>query len=247
MALNYRHLIKSAFHKFGLDLIRNKTNTPDKMLLGLKTRPIRTVIDVGANTGQFAQMISQFFPKATLHCFEPLPGPFSQLEEWSRSQHGRVMAYNLAIGESDAEVEMYLHKNHTPSSSLLPTTKLIERYYPFTKEQSRVMVRQTTLDSALVQANLTSEILIKLDVQGYENRVIHGGKKIFSEAAACILEVGLDGFYEGQAQFSELLVMLSDFGYQYIGNLDQVYAEDGHCIYFDAVFCQPNNQIRVLS
>lgn len=242
MTLNYRQLIKAGLKRIGFDLVRIKNN-PRQTLLGLKTRPIQTIIDVGANTGQFAQMISQFFPNAALHCFEPLPGPFAQLEEWSKSQHGRVIPYNLALGDSDAEVEMYLHSDHTPSSSLLPTTKLNEQYYPFTKEQSLVAVRQTTLDAALAtaQASWAPEILIKLDVQGYENRVIAGGSKVFSEASACILEVCLDGLYEEQARFPDLLMMLGNFGYQYVGNLDQVYADDGHCIYFDAVFIKQAN------
>jgi len=30
--------------------------------------------------------------------------------------------------------------------------------------------------------------------------------------------------------------MLYDLGYKYAGNLNQIYAEDGHVIYADAVF-----------
>lgn len=237
MRLNYRQLIKTGLHRTGFDLVRIKNN-PNQTLLGLKTRPIRTIIDVGANTGQFAQMISRFFPNAALHCFEPLPGPFAQLEKWAKSQHGRVVVYNLAIGDCDIETEMYLHKNHTPSSSFLPTTRLNEQYYPFTKEQNRIMVMQKKLDTALekAQASFASEVLIKLDVQGYENRVITGGNKVFSEASACIVEVCLDRLYEDQARFPELLMMLSNFGYRYVGNLNQAYAADGHVVYLDAIF-----------
>ena len=76
----------------------------------------------------------------------------------------------------------------------------------------------------------------KLDVQGYEDRVIAGGSKIFATATACILEVCLDSLYEGQAGFLKLLTMLDALGYRYVGNLDQAYGEDGHCIFLDAVF-----------
>ena len=233
-----KRLVRAGLGLAGFDLVRLKNN-PGRTLLGLRSLPIRTVIDVGANTGQFARKISVFFPNAKIYCFEPLPGPFAELEAWSKTQQqGRVAPFNLAIGDKQGEVEMFLHEEHTPSSSLLATTTLTERYYPFTKGQKRISVRQTTLDAALAETRreLSSQILIKLDVQGYEDRVIAGGSGLFSAASACLVEVGLDMLYEGQADIKKLLTMLDALGYRYAGNLDQTYGEDGHCIYLDAVF-----------
>jgi len=233
----FKRLIKAGFNQAGFDVVRRK-NSPAQTLLGLQSRSIRTVIDVGANTGQFARKISGFFPNAKLYCFEPLPEPFDALSVWAKTQQGRVVPFNLAIGDKEGEVEMFLHEDHTPSSSLLATTKLNEQYYPFTKGQKRISVKKTTLDAALdeVLAVLSPEVLIKLDVQGYEDRVIAGGCNTFANASACILEVCLDSLYEGQAGFLKLLTMLDALGYRYIGNLDQTYGEDGHCIFMDAVF-----------
>ena len=99
-----------------------------------------------------------------------------------------------------------------------------------------------TLDNALVHIidDLSPEILIKLDVQGYEDRVIKGGKKILKKAKALILEVNLDSLYQQQATFNEIIQMLDDLGYSYGGNFDQAYDNDGHVIYFDAVFLNQN-------
>jgi FkbM family methyltransferase len=235
--MNYKKLIKSGFHLFGLDVVRRK-NSPALTLLGLQSMSIRTIIDVGANTGQFAKKITEFFPTSKIYCFEPLPGPFGALSEWAATQGDRVVPFNLAIGDKEGEVEMFLHEDHTPSSSLLATTKLNEHYYPFMKGQQRISVRQMTLDEALAEmhAVLADDILIKLDVQGYEDRVIAGGREVLAKAKACILEVNVDSLYEGQADFMQLVTMLYDLGYRYVGNLDQAYAEDGHCIYLDSVF-----------
>ena len=82
----------------GFDILRSQ-NSPRQMLCGLKSLPIRTIIDVGSNTGQFANYISTVFPKAQIYCFEPLPEPYALLQRWARSQHGRVEAYNMAIGD----------------------------------------------------------------------------------------------------------------------------------------------------
>ncbi len=221
----------------GFDIIHWK-NSPSLSLLGLHKMKIRTIIDVGANTGQFAQSISQPFPSAKLYCFEPLPGPYSNLSEWADRQKGRVVAFNLALGDEEKEIDMFLHETHTPSSSILHTTKINDRQYPFTKKQSKICVRQTTLDSAFNSEDfeLEPDILIKVDVQGYENRVIAGGRSTFTAASACILEICIDHLYEGQADFEELFLMLRDLNYQYAGNLSQVYGDDGHCVYIDALF-----------
>jgi FkbM family methyltransferase len=241
-------LTKAGLNLAGIDLIR-LDNRPKHSLLGLKSKPFHTIIDVGANTGQFARYISDFFPNARLFCFEPLPEPFKALEAWSNTQNGRVTPFNVAVGDEEEESEMFLHKEHTPSSSLLATTSVTELCYPLTKEQQRITIKQTRLDTVLGQAlqGLTPDILIKLDVQGYENRVIAGGPAVFAQATACILEVNVDTLYEGQASFVELIKMLDALGYRYVGNLDQSYGKDGHCIFFEAVFLRTHETEKVKS
>lgn len=221
----------------GFDVIR-QNNNPKNTLLGLRQIPFHTVIDVGANTGQFARYVRGIYPNSRIFCFEPVPAPFAELEQWAASQNGTVIPFNLAVGESNGETEMFMHEEHVTSSSLLATTGFMEQCYPFTKEQKSIRIKQATLDSALEKfiPEIETDILIKIDVQGYESRVIAGGSNVFAKATACILEINLDALYEGQAEFLELLMMLDQRGYRYVGNFDQLYGNDGHCIFIDAVF-----------
>ncbi len=237
--------IRAGFRLAGYDVTRLHNN-PKYTLLGLRSIPFQTVIDVGANVGQFARYIQGLYADSKVYCFEPVPDSFAALERWAKTQNGRIVTFNLAVGDMEGEMEMILHQEHVTSSSMLATTELTERYYPLTKEQKPIAITQTTLDSVLgpVMGELDHEILIKLDVQGYENRVIAGGNRIFAKATACILEINLDRLYEGQAEFNELLIMLDALGYRYVGNFDQLYAKDGHCIYIDAVFLKKNVCMR---
>ena len=84
-----------------------------------------------------------------------------------------------------------------------------------------------------------------MDVQGFEDRVIRGGVEVIKKAVACIVEVSLDRFYLGQARFSDLVILMNDLGFDYAGNLEQVYASDGHVIYFDAVFINHSKNIFI--
>jgi FkbM family methyltransferase len=228
---------RNAFNLLGVDIQRARTS-PGNTLLGLRNRPIKSIIDIGANAGQFAQHISMFYPEARLYCFEPLADPFLSLKEWASTQAGRVEVFNLALGDTPGQVEMNYHADHSPSSSLLESTALTRNLYPVTIKQKSVAIKLARLDDVLGTrlAELQQDILIKMDVQGYEDRVIRGGEAVMSAAAACILEVCLDGLYAEQANFQDLLAMLYRLGFRYAGNLDQSYGEDGHVIYLDAVF-----------
>jgi FkbM family methyltransferase len=233
-----KQVIKQAFNRLGVDIIP-LNRQPTHTVLGLRSLPIRTVIDVGANKGQFARYIRPVFPQAQLYCFEPLPGPYQELKSYAEQQgRGLITTFNMALGEREGEVEMFLHTEHSPSSSLLATTELTTQLYPQTKRQEKVNVKLTTLDKVCQQlsAPLVKEILVKMDVQGYEDRVIQGGKDLLQEAKACLLEVSLNSLYATQPNFKELLMVLDGLGLDYAGNLSQVYAENGEVIYFDALF-----------
>jgi FkbM family methyltransferase len=232
-----QQLTKKVFNLMGVDIIR-LPKSPRYSLLGLRHLPIRSIIDVEANTGQFAREIITVFPQAHIYCFEPLTEPYEELRKWAEKQDGRVTVFNVALGDKVGNVEMLKHLEHSPSSSFLKTTDLCHSLFPHTQRQSSVLTRMTTLDEWLktLPNSLTPEILIKLDVQGYEDRVIRGGRETFNLTRACILEVNLDKLYEGQAEFNEIIELLYALGLEYAGNLDQIYADDGHVIYFDAVF-----------
>jgi len=231
-------ITKRIFNIFGCDIVKISKN-PNRSLLGIRNLPIRTIIDVGSHKGQFARHISSLFPEAHIYCFEPLPDPFKELQQWAEEQgRQKVKAFNFALGDREGTSEIFTHVQHTSSSSFLRTTKVCENLYPFTKEKISIPVNLTTLDKWTnnLTRPLVPEILIKLDVQGYEERVIRGGQKTFIGAKACILEVCLDDLYEDQSTFNNISLVLYDLGYHYAGNLNQNYSDDGHVIFIDAVF-----------
>lgn len=70
-----KNTIRRGVNRLGFDVIHLK-RSPKRTLLGLAGHHIASIIDVGANKGQFARMISDFFPRAELYCFEPLDEPY---------------------------------------------------------------------------------------------------------------------------------------------------------------------------
>jgi FkbM family methyltransferase len=232
-----RTVVKRLCHSFGFDVVRLR-NASNKPLAGLRQRPIGTVIDCGANAGQFAREISQVFPEAALYCFEPLQQPFEALSVWAATQRGRVKCFQVALGERNGEALMHSHTEHSPSSSLLATTQHEESTFPQTRAQADIHVPVTTLDEALVDDlhAMRPQILLKLDVQGYEDRVLRGAARILPRVHACMLEVGVDPLYVAQAAFKDIVTLLDQFGLTYAGNIEQVLGPDGRVMWLDALF-----------
>lgn len=235
--MSLKNIIRSVFNRLGFDLIRLH-RSPKRTLLGLSHLNINVIIDVGANRGQFAHMISEFFPQAELHCFEPLEEPFRELSRWAETQNGRVYCYQLALGELEGEMEMHWHEEHTPSSSFLTSTNTCHRLYPQTQVERMARIQVSTLDKALTEVidGSTQSVLLKIDVQGFEDRVLRGAEHMLSLCKAVVLEVNLDPLYEGQAGFYELVQLLSSANFQYAGNIEQSYDVNGRVVYLDAVF-----------
>lgn len=236
--MRLKKIVRSGVNRFGFDVVRLQ-RSPKRTLLGLSRLNIGTVIDVGANQGQFARNIIEFFPRAELYCFEPLEGPFRKLSAWAKARDGRVHCFHMALGDREGEAEMHLHEQHTPSSSLLAATDTCHRLYPQTQAERMTRIRISTLDVALessVLHRMPRDILLKIDVQGFEDHVLRGGRRVLSQCRAVLLEVSLEPLYEGQAVFHGLTQLLHEAGFRYAGNLDQTYGEDGRVVFLDAIF-----------
>lgn len=235
-----RGAISEILRPVGFDLIR-RYRVPRSTFLGLRRFPINTIVDVGANRGQFAEEALAFFPRAHVISFEPQPWAFQSLQQLAARGRGRITPVNLALGDTEGTAHMQVHLDWDYSSSLLATTELAHELYPYQQEQRTMDVRLTTLDSFFETSTLPLEtdILVKIDAQGYDDRVIRGGQSVFERARACIVEVNLDVLYREQGSFKEIFALLDPLGYSYVGNLDQTYAADGHVVFIDAVFVRP--------
>lgn len=222
----------------GLDVVRWSAPRPES-LLGLTRFRVRTVFDIGANAGQFAKVALDTFPEAIIYSFEPLDEPYRELTRWQKeSDAKRVVPVKLALGDKTGEFEMRVHTQYSGSSSFLESTPTCHRLFPFTAEQESYRVRMTTLDAFLAAeaSEPPLEWVLKLDVQGFEDRVLGGAGTALARARACVVEVSLDPLYEGQAHFRGLVQLLEDAGLRYAGNWHQELAPDGHVVFIDAVF-----------
>jgi FkbM family methyltransferase len=196
---------------------------------------IKTVIDVGANTGQFARAIHEVLPEASICSFEPLRDCFVELQR-TMSGVRNFQAFNTALAEREGEAEFY-RSAWSPSSSLLPMHQLHKQNFPFTARESRETVKVRRLDDFAKELRFEHEILVKLDVQGAEDKVIEGGTKLLGHAKVLIVETSMASLYEGQPLFADIFKLLATLGFKYKGALSQAFSHiDGSVLYADSVF-----------
>ena len=120
----------------------------------------RTVLDVGANVGQFGIAAAKLFPGVHVHSFEPLPTAVAALRRNVR-RLDNVTVYPIALGDRDGEVAMRVNV-HSHSSSLLPMARAHYEAFPDAREAGEVIVEMTTLDKVVDAIRLEPPILLKV-------------------------------------------------------------------------------------
>jgi FkbM family methyltransferase len=248
-------LAKRAMHRligyFGLELHSSKklaaARVAEKARLDRqKWRPLwnhefATILDIGANEGQFAHEIRRECPRALVYSFEPLPDVFSRLQA-NVANDDRIVPVNIGLGEHSGAMPMH-RSDLSPSSSLLPMADAHRQEWPKSAHFEVVEVGIERLDDWVARsgATLRRDLLVKLDVQGFELSVIRGGRETLRKARMVIAEVSFEELYEGQPLFAEVHAELCSMGFRYRGNLEQ------HCsrrsnriLYADAIFENTN-------
>jgi len=201
----------------------------------IKNLQIQTVVDVGANTGQFAAEIHAILPEATLYSFEPLRECYDLLIE-NMNHVPKFRAFNFALGSEESHTEMH-RSDFTPSSSILRMSELCKQAFPYTGKDVIEKIAIKQLDDVARDLDLAENILIKIDVQGFEDKVIAGGLRTIQKAKLLIVEMSFETLYDGQPLFDTVYETVKRMGFAYHGNYSQILNPiDGNILQADGIF-----------
>lgn len=222
--------IKKALRRQGYDIVRYHSFFDST----LKPLGIKTVFDIGANTGEYSKEMRALLPHAHIYAFEPLGDCFAHLEA---TMHGdqRFHALNVALGDSNGESIIQRSSFH-PSSSLLPMSDLHKKLYPKSKDATEETIQVMRLDDAVKDISFETPLFIKMDVQGFEDKVIKGGPNTLAKAAALQIETSFVPLYEGQPLFDDIYQLVRSLGFAYRGEVARHYNKEDQLIYQDSIF-----------
>jgi len=199
----------------------------------------RTVLYIGANEGQDLRVLRAAYPRAAVHCFEPQRDVLARLRSVAAAMPD-VHVHGCALGATTRTMTMARSLNHHESSSLRrPSTEMAARF-PHVGDWVDEPVPVTTLDEWASTQAITDDVVVKMDVQGFEDEVIAGGGAVFSRARIVMTELAVIPTYEDAPDWRRILDAFLERGYVYAGEMDRIYqAETGAVIEFDAAFVRP--------
>jgi FkbM family methyltransferase len=227
--LNLKDAIRFPLRQLGFDIIRYKaelpgeypseglslleSSSPDFSRL-LNRQNIDLIFDVGANTGVYAATLFKNGFKGSIVSFEPLSEAYNQLVDKSKAYRLWQVAERCALGDSDSEVEINVSAN-LESSSILPMLKACEDSAPDARYRASEKVAMRRLD-AIAERYLDNvqAPFLKLDVQGFEDKVLAGAKESLVRIKGIQIELSLLPLYEGQKLWRQLIDEILTLGFE---------------------------------
>lgn len=226
--------VQDIFYTLGLIIkrVRPENNT------WLQNRGIESVIDIGANIGQFAERIHTILPQAKIYSFEPIKACHQQL--LTNTAQLNIKTFNCALGDNSEELEINVSK-HAPSSSMLEMADLHKDVFAGTDYIQKEKITVKRLDDVFPELGKLGKFMVKIDVQGFEDRVIKGGSQTLKKADLILIETTFQELYHGQLLFNGIYDLLSDLGFEFKGNYTQTLnAKDGSILYAESLFSNTN-------
>lgn len=200
----------------------------------------RTVIDAGANRGQFALFAMRRFPESALICFEPLPGPAALLRRVLGNTN-RLTLHSVALGAESREAEFHVSAADD-SSSLLPIGPRQRAAYPGTEERTVQTVQVRRLDDLVLATDVAAPVLLKIDVQGGELDVLRGAEALLPQVDAVLVEVSFVELYSEQPLADDIWEFLRTRDFSCRGVWSVSYGSSGECLQGDLLFARSGFQ-----
>lgn len=166
------------------------------------------VVDVGSNCGAITTVAANAVgTDGRVLSIEPNPKLAARLNKNARlNPLNNIKVFADAVGDKPGRLPFYISSSH-------PYSSLDKAYLPDYKLDSVIWVHIETLDDLLMrELNGLPIQLLKLDVQGYENRILLGAKKIFEAKPPAFIVMEIVN-----QNLTETLEYLSRADYRFFG------------------------------
>lgn len=206
---------RSALRGVGLTLHRYSPATvPDARIQALLAHhQIDLVLDVGANSGQYAIALRRAGYAGRILSFEPLREAWEQCTASASRDPLWSVAPQMALGARDGRVEVHVARNSV-SSSILP---MHDTHRAAAVDSSYVGIENVDLrrlDGVAREAiERASCPFLKIDTQGYEREVLEGASAVLDRLWGIQLEISLTPLYEGSPTLAEILKLMEQSGF----------------------------------
>ncbi|MHC1768662.1 MAG: FkbM family methyltransferase [Verrucomicrobiia bacterium] len=170
----------------------------------------RVVYDIGAHVGLWSEMCQALFAPEQCVLFEPQRE--AREKAAARQTPGaRWQILGVALGDREESHALHVTRNSAASSLLAPLDSLAQIGET---EVGSEKVDVVPLDALAQSKGLPAPDFVKIDVQGFEGRVLAGGSRTLQQARRMVIEVSLHPLYDGQSLVPEVLHTLTGWNFE---------------------------------
>lgn len=198
--------------------VRHRVAAAVEHLEAIRFCAANTLIDVGANKGQFSLAFRKINVSSPIIAFEPLPAAASVYEQlFSRDPAAQL--HHVALAKNGGKAKFHVADRADSSSLLNPGIAQARAFGVHATSVIEVPVRR--LDDCVRLDTLPKPILLKVDVQGAEQSVFEGCDTL-DRIEFIYVELSFVELYEKQPLFQEVANYLAGRGFKIRGVFNQV-------------------------
>ena len=214
-----KHVVSNLARYFGYEVLgawRVERLTQAKKLRNVfDALQINTVIDVGANAGQFHDFLRiEVGFSGQIHSIEPIPALATQMRNRQSSDCGWFV-HEIALGPEFGERDFNVMAASTFSSFLEPRHDVADQFQTANRVIRKERVQMKPLDE--LTKDIGSDLrrtFLKMDTQGFDLEVVKGGDRTLREIPALQSEVSVRPIYAGMPDLKTSLAMFNALGFE---------------------------------
>ena len=219
------------------DKIKHKLNRPLQRRKKLLNHfGITKILDVGANTGQYAQELRKINFEGEIISFEPISSIFGVLKS-NLKNDPKCKVKNFALGDKNETKTINIAKN-LASSSFFSRAKHLEENAQYTEYINEEKVEIKILDSIFDTICSANDIIfLKLDTQGYEKNILNGAKESLKKIKGVQIELALKPSYNDAPGYKEIFKIIEEAGFT-LFSIEEGFEDEktGQLLEIDAIF-----------
>lgn len=167
---------------------------------------IKTIIDIGANIGNYTIALKNAYPTSTIHSFEPNSTNYQRLvNNIKLNKFTNINANQLGLSDKKGELNLYFDDKNMGAASLAQSAG-----------SQHEVINLDTLDNYCNQNNIENIDLLKIDIEGGEINCLKGGVTILEKTKKGIIQLEVDYGHCKRLGYSaeELFEFPIQFGYK---------------------------------
>ena len=191
----------------------------NRISLYSKNLDFNNLIDIGTHKGEFIEHFLKIKKIKRFYCFEPQKKIYESLNKKFK-RFNKIKLYNYALGDICSNRKITI--NNLTSTSTLSKFNQSSKYLKFKnfltgndlRNQKSYIIKQKTIDRLFEKVSL-KKTFMKIDVEGYEYKVLVGAKKKINQLTYVLVE---NQFFNQYKNYGNVKKFLLQNGFEVVKN-----------------------------